>query len=136
MIEYFSYFETIKSPLDQGFSLEEIQLIETKLGKKFPAAYIAFLQTMGKYTSCFMGDDHSIYELETYHKDASTALNSPHFLTENHIVFISSQACNWYCFSLLEGENPPVYFIQEGQLGLEPLIKYESFTLFITQHVL
>jgi hypothetical protein len=74
--------------------------------------------------------------LETYHQDASAALNFPDFLTEGHIVFISSQACNWYYFSLLEGESPPVYFIQEGQVALEPLIKYESFTLFITRHAL
>ena len=131
MTEYLSYFERIKAPLDQGFSLEEIQLIEIKLGKKFPAAYVALLQTMGKYASRFMGLDHSIYELETYHQDASAALNFLDFPTEDHIVFISSQACNWYYFSLLEGENPPVYFIREDQEIQEPLDTYESLLAFV-----
>lgn len=47
------------------------------------------------------------------------------------MAYDSSQACNWYYFSLLEGENPPVYFIREGQEIQEPVDTYESLLAFV-----
>ncbi|AEE51762.1 SMI1/KNR4 family protein [Haliscomenobacter hydrossis] len=128
----------IKRPFRmEGFPYTEIEKVERIYGTRFPEAYREFLNLMGMRVDFFTGIDYSMYDLKLYKGGAESYLYSNFgdigltLLKEDDIVFVSSQGCNHFYMSTSEGENPPVHFINEGLLKLEPTQSYESFTKFI-----
>ncbi len=120
----------------EGISVDEIQLLETKLNKNLPECYKEFLESMGggtdainvkpglyDYTgfegeSIFYDDVYGDYTnkdalLEQLKEDGKEDLIPQ--IDENTFVFFSSQGYIFAFFKLDEGDNPPVYGYEEGQ---------------------
>lgn len=121
----------------KGLTLEVIKSIEKELNVQFPESYVKFLQTMGESNRIFKGNEYSPFNLKLYHKGASQmvkanfGINGKKVISENEIVFIDSQGCNYFYFSLDKGDDPPVHFINEEQRELKPNITYKSFSDFL-----
>lgn len=134
-----SIAEKVRSnPRVLGYSLEDIRIVEINMGKQFPLAYIEFLQIMGKRVDFFAGIDYSMYELDSYQSGAE-CMFFQNFgdrglkYAKDYLFFVSSQACNYFYFSLSQGDNPPVHFIHEGHRALNPIRSYPSFTSFVEE---
>ncbi|WEK69006.1 MAG: SMI1/KNR4 family protein [Candidatus Chryseobacterium colombiense] len=116
----------------KGCSLNEINNIEQKIGKKLPLCYKEFLENFGydmdrkdDYSrggfvgeSIFFDDVFGNYTnkdglIEQLQEDGKINLISQ--INNNIFVFSSHQGYIYAFFKLNEGDNPPVYGYQEGQ---------------------
>lgn len=87
--------------------------------KNLPKAYIEFMSVMGNGTegrymggdSCFMNE---IYDLKQGAIELLEENESINLLKDDDFVFWMSQGCMFCFFNLAEGDNPPVYFYNEG----------------------
>lgn len=135
------YEHCSKRHLLEGIPIEAINRIEEQRQQIFPDAYKEFLKYMGKDVYFFSGEDYSIYELDLYFKDLKDTIyhnfkeEEHNFLRTNDLVFLSSQACNWYFMPLDKGNNPPVYFINESSRDINKLNTYLSFVELLEFHI-
>jgi len=109
---------------------EEIDKVRSLAnGKKLPEAYIEFMNVMGNGTngeyligeSCFMDE---VEYLNQWGAETLEENESKHILTEEDFVFWMCQGCQFCFFKLNEGDNPPVYFYNEG--GKDEFVKVAS----------
>lgn len=84
-----------------------------------PEAYVEFMRAIGNGAkgympgeSCFMNEIDFLREgaIELLEEDESKEM-----ITKDDFVFWMSQGCSFCFFKLSEGDNPPVYFYNEGQ---------------------
>jgi hypothetical protein len=115
-------------------SPEEVAALELQLGKRFPAAYKAFLLILGRDGgSDFMGSDctiRSLPELRGWAEELLRECGSRETLPENAVVFLMHQGYFFAYFLVDEGtDDPPVFAYQEGDNA--PVMKAETFSAWL-----
>ncbi|MEO5644866.1 MAG: SMI1/KNR4 family protein [Bacteroidia bacterium] len=100
-------------------SKEEVDKVKEYAGEKLPAAYIEYLETMGRGTpdgflrghSCFI---NKIFDLKNWAEDLLVENEFSEKLRKEDFVFWMSQGYVFAFFKLNEGEDPPIYYYREG----------------------
>jgi hypothetical protein len=115
----------------------EIQKLEEHIGRELPQAYKEYLATMGKYsgivnegTDCFYDD---LFELN---EDALELLLQNKIeiqLSDDAFVFCMHHGYQFLFFKLDEGENPPVYGYNEGNVAPYFERCCDSFSNYLTE---
>lgn len=101
----------------RGCSEQQVDLIEQHFAVKLPSTYVAFLLRMGKEAGSFMLGSSAFYdEIYSLREYAIELLAENNFkpLPDNAFVFFMHQGYQFGFFDVSEGDNPPVYYYNEG----------------------
>ena len=97
---------------------EEIQeFIHDFPSIKLPTAYIEFMRYAG-HGQYWIGSDYSLKRVKHLQESARALLDEndfPHKLREEDFVFYMHQGYIFCFFNLNEGDNPQVYYYDEGE---------------------
>ncbi len=108
-------------------TVEEIQLLECKLGHSLPEAYKEFLLWMGHSTGRLLaGSDYSYRDLASLQIAAEEMLREDKFtqsLPDDAFVFLMHQGYQFSFIRTLEGDDPPVYdYVELMEATTFPLV--------------
>lgn len=118
----------------EGASKAEVEHLQSYYRYKLPEAYIKFLFKMGKYANFLAGELCFIDNLPISLPGSYNIFiaNKADFeITEQQMVFSSSQGTACWFFNLDEGEDPPVYFYMEGIEMDKPVKMTDSFSDYL-----
>lgn len=116
----------------------EVAALEQQLGVRLPAAYREFLLWMGHGAGAFLQGTDVFYDVlplteaaqELLHEDG---ISAP--LPSDAIVFYMAQGYQFMFMRATEGENPPIYFYNEGMSEAPFPQLYASFTAFLEKEI-
>jgi len=114
-----------------------IKLRQIANEKELPASYMSFMKDAGNGIRFFKGSSYNMSEIFNLQEWAIELLDedgSDEMLTDNDFVFFMHQGYQFYFFKLNEGNDPPVYFYEEGENSKSFIKKYKSFTDFIIKY--
>lgn len=121
----------------QGCSEREIQALAQAAGHTLPAAYKAFLDTMGNGAGDFLASyDIFAKQLPGLRESAIRLLEqapASYTLPEDAFVFAMHQGYEFNFFLCSEGDDPPVYQFVEG--SDEPVPVWQSFSAFMLDQI-
>ncbi|HLY29493.1 MAG TPA: SMI1/KNR4 family protein [Ktedonobacterales bacterium] len=119
-------------------SEEEVAALEQKLGVSLPAAYREFLLWMGHGAGQFLQGTDVFYEALPLN-DAARELLQEDEVTEplpsDAIVFYMAQGYQFQFMRASEGDDPPVYFYEEGMSEAPVPRLYASFSAFLETEI-
>jgi len=114
----------------EGCDREEIQEIEQKEDVSLPAAYVLFLQEIGKSAGDFLrGDDLYFPEMIGLKNGANELIeesNAAVELTDSEFVFAGHHDYVYLYFDTNHDEDPPVYRYVEGDENSEKVFEHFS----------
>ena len=114
-----------------GCSKKEIENLEIYAKHSLPETYKDFMISMGRNGGNYLDDINSTYGKVFDNRDIATELlkedESDFRISETDFVFSSYLGGQFMFFNLLEGNNPPVYYYNEGTIRI-PVETYERFT--------
>jgi hypothetical protein len=103
----------------RGCSADEISSLEKRLNLKLPDAYVAFLATMGHGAGRFLRGTEALYGhvevIREWAEELLTETSSTYTLPEDSVVFLMHQGYTFLFFRTSEGDDPPVYLVQESK---------------------
>ena len=101
-----------------GYSKREIGQLEDYANFALPDTYKEFLAHFGKGTGKYLDDINLYYDGVFKNRNSAKELleedESDFNLKETDFVFSSYQGGQFMYFSLIEGDDPPVYYYSEG----------------------
>lgn len=117
-------------------SENEIQALEAQIGHPLPIAYKqAFLAPMGNGAGIFLQGEDCFYAqllaLQTWAQELLEEEAFPQVLPADAFVFWMHQGYQFGFFRLSEGDNPPIYYFEEGQEEPEFRRIHDRFTDFL-----
>jgi hypothetical protein len=102
-----------------GCSNREIKQLEDYARFPLPVVYKEFIANFGKGTGNYLNDINIFYNDVFENKNSAEELlqedKSEFNLKETDFVFCSYLGSQFMYFSLLEGNDPPVYYYSEGE---------------------
>ena len=113
------------------------QLKQLANNRLLPKTYLLFMESAGHGIRFFRGSSYNINEISLLQEGAVELLQedrSAETLTNNDFVFFMHQGYQFYFFKLDEGENPPVYFYEEGKNLKKFVKKHHSLTEFFIEN--
>ena len=116
-----------------SISKEDIKKVEQMAGEKLPEEYRIFLEIGGNGVRFLKGSSYDITEVFNLKKWANELLeedNSDEVLSTNDFIFFMHQGYQFYFFKLNEGDNPPVYFYEEGKNEKRIIKKFNCLSDF------
>lgn len=114
---------------------EQLQQLMQMVGNlRLPSTYLQFMGYAGNGIRFFKGSSYTMREIENIQTWAQELLSedeSLEILTSNDFVFFMHQGYQFYFFKLDEGDNPPIYYYEEGENHQKFIKKYDSFSEFV-----
>src|SRR5438552_3435030 len=125
-------YEKLKFPPANGCFAKDIQLLEKKIGQRFPAAYCEFLIWMGTEAGPFLRGSNCFFRhISTLRQAASEVLQEnkfPKSLPDDAVVVWMHQGYQFLFIRTGEGDDPPVHWYHEGRHSTDfEFNKYPSF---------
>ena len=122
-----------------GCTKQEVKEIETRINHPLPVNYKHFLLALGKSAGQFLKGSDCFYPTILYlNEDAREILeanNFPQALPEDAFVFFMHQGYQFSFFPLNEGDNPLIYYFNEGEQQLSFTQSHEHFTDLLTTEI-
>jgi hypothetical protein len=118
-------------------ALEIEQLSRLAKNKRLPLQYLELMRRAGNGIRLFIGSSYTIGEVPELREAAIELLqenNSDENLADSSFVFFMHQGYQFYYFNLDDGDNPPVYFYNEGENEDRSIKRAESFSNFLIDY--
>ena len=122
-----------------GCTPKEISKIEEFFNIQLPSTYREFLYSMGKSAGDFMQGSTVFYkEIFDLKEASSRILEDDEFrpLPADAFVFWMHQGYQFAFFILTEGDDPPIYFYQEGTNRKDFDLKETSLSIFLEKQLI
>ena len=136
-IDLFMDFLRKQGVFMKPISLDEINHLKQLVSdNNLPDTYLTFMKNAGNGIRFFRGSSYAMSEINNIKLWAQELLEedcSTETLTTNDFVFFMHQGYQFYFFRLNEGDNPPVYFYEEGENSQQFIKKYDSFVDFLIE---
>lgn len=123
-------------PNAKACSEAEIQALEATIGQSLPVAYKErFLRPIGQGAGQFLQGEDCFYphlvDLQTWARELLAEEAFSQALPDDAFVFWMHQGYQFGFFRPSEGEDPPVYYFEEGQEEQEFRRIHDRFTDFL-----
>jgi hypothetical protein len=134
---FISFLEKNEIQMKASSSEEIEQLKQLVPNKYIPNNYLKFMEKCGNGFRVFKGSSYTMSEILDLKKWAVELLeedNSSEVLSDYDFVFFMHQGYQFYFFRLDEGNDPRIYFYEEGEHSQKFVEKYDSFLDFLIEY--